>query len=121
MSDMFNERYVLAKLRTELEEREGRLCRCCRRFRYLTQRCRSREKEKKKMVVGNRFEALRNRVMQCGVRELRKQVVVEEKPRCFGYGKEGHKKWECPQNKERRKEGRSSTAMKSIGEGERTQ
>jgi len=101
---MLNERHALAKLRVELEGREGRLCRHCGRFGHIARKCRSEEEKKKKAVVENRFAALKDRVMQCGVRELRKQEVVKEKPQCFGCGKEGHKKWECPQKKERRKE-----------------
>ena len=49
----------------------------------------------------NRFEALGGRVMQCGVREVRRQEVVRDVVKCFGCGKEGHKKWECPRKKER--------------------
>ena len=104
ISNMLNKRHALAKLRVELEEREGRLCRHCGRFGHIVQKCRSGEKEKKKVVVENRFEVLKDRVMQCGVRELKRQEVVKERPQCFGCGKEGHKKWECPQKKERRKE-----------------
>jgi len=42
--------------------------------------------------------------MQCGVREVRRQEVVREVVKCFGCEKEGHKKWECPQKKEREQE-----------------
>jgi len=42
--------------------------------------------------------------MQCGVREVRRQEIVEERPQCFKYEEEGHKKWECPQMKERKTE-----------------
>jgi len=35
MSDMLNQRHALAKLRTELEGREGRLCRQCGKFGHL--------------------------------------------------------------------------------------
>jgi len=80
MSNMLNERCALAKLRAELEGREGRLYRCCGGFGHIAQKCRSREEEKKKAVVENRFEALKDRVMWCRVRKLRKQEVVEEKP-----------------------------------------
>ena len=34
---------------------------------------------------------------------MRRQEVVENIVRCFGYGEEGHKKWECPKKKERSK------------------
>jgi len=39
--------------------------------------------------------------MQCGVREVRRQEIVREEVKCFGYGGKGHKKWECPRKKER--------------------
>jgi len=55
-----------------LEGREGRLCRQCRRFGHLAWKCRSREEQKMKMAVENRFEALRSCVMQCGVKEVRR-------------------------------------------------
>jgi len=43
MSDMLNQRRALAKLRAELEEREGRIYRKCGRFGHLAWKCRSRE------------------------------------------------------------------------------
>ena len=55
--------------------------------------------------MGNRFEVLKNRVMQCGVQEVRRQVRIEEVVKCFWCGEKGHKKWECPkENKKRREE-----------------
>jgi len=39
--------------------------------------------------------------MQCGVR---RQEIVREAVRCFGCGEEGHKKWECPKKKKRKRE-----------------
>jgi len=56
------------------------------------------------MKEGNRFGILGSQVMQYGVREVRRQEVVEQKVKCFQYGKEGHKKWECPEEKEKRRE-----------------
>ena len=101
MSDILNKRHVLVKLRAELE---GRLCRCCGRFGYLTWKCRSGERQKKKKTVGeNRFEVLKSCVVQCGVREVRRQEEVEERARCFKCEEEGHKKWECPKREKRRR------------------
>jgi len=60
MSNMLNKRRALAKLRAELEGREGRLCRCCRRFVYVAQKCRSGKEEMKKTKPQNRFEVLKS-------------------------------------------------------------
>jgi len=67
MSNMLNERYAFAKLRAELEGREKRIYRRCGRFGHLVQKYRNGEEQKKRTVVGNRFEALRSRIMQCGI------------------------------------------------------
>jgi len=104
MSNMLKQRYALAKLRAELEDREGRICRKCGRFGHFTRKCRSGEKQEKKVVGGNRFKVLKSRVMQCGVREVRRQEVVREEAKCFGCGEKGHKKWECPNMRKRKQE-----------------
>jgi len=54
--------------------------------------------------VRNRFKVLKSHVIQCGVKEVRRQEKVEGRVRCFRYGKKGHKKWECPKVKEKRRE-----------------
>jgi len=41
--------------------------------------------------------------MQCGVRDMRRQEVVRKVVKYFGYGKEGHKKWECLRKRKKRK------------------
>jgi len=104
MSDMLNEKQVLVKLRTELEGRKGRLCKHCRGFGHLTQKCRRGEKEQKETMVKNRFEVLKSRVIQCGIREVRRQEVVREEVKCFGCGEKKHKKWKCPNRNERKRE-----------------
>jgi len=91
ISNMLNQRQALAKLRAEIEGREERICRRYGRFGHLAWKCKG-EEEKKKIVRGNKFEVLKNRVMQCGVREVRRQEVVREVVKCFGCGEEGHKK-----------------------------
>jgi len=100
LSKMLNTRRALTKMRSELEGREGRKFWECKRFSHLAKNCRNkggRVEEKKKST--NRFETLTSRVMQCGVRELRRQEMIREEIKCFGCGEKGHKKWECPNMK----------------------
>ena len=99
---MLNTWRALTKIKSELEGREGRKCWECKQFSHLAKNCRNkggRVEEKKKST--NRFEALTSRVMQYGVKEVRRQEAVREVVKCFGCGREGHKKWECPQKNER--------------------
>jgi len=100
LSKMLNTRRALAKMKSELEGREGRKCWQCKQFSHLAKNCRNkggRVEERKKST--NRFKTLTSRIMQCGVREVRRQEVVREVVKCFGCGREGHKKWECPKKK----------------------
>ena len=97
---MLNTRRALTKIRSELEEREGKKCWECRQFGHLAKNCRNKGgRKKKKLKTMNRFEVLASRVMQCRVKEVRRQEVVEEELWCFRCGERGHKKWVCPQKK----------------------
>jgi len=42
--------------------------------------------------------------MQYGIREVRRQEVAREEVKCFGCRENGHKKWECPRRREKRRE-----------------
>jgi len=46
----------------------------------------------KKTVAENRFEVLKSQIMQCRVKEVRRQEVEEERVKCFKCREEGHKK-----------------------------
>ena len=72
MGSMLNQQYVLAKLRAEIEGREGRVCWGCRRFEHLVCNYRNMKEAKGKLVPQNRFEVIASRVMQCGVRRKQK-------------------------------------------------
>jgi len=73
MSNLLKEKHALTKLREELEERKGKLCRRCKGFRHLACNCRNeKERGKRTTAPQNKFEILRSRVMQCRVEE---QVV----------------------------------------------
>jgi len=97
MSNLLNQKHTLTKLRTELEGRRGRVCRCCKGFGHLAQNCRNRDREEKRGTVPqNKFEVLSSRVIQCDVREttIRRQETVEVG--CFKFGEKGYKCRECP-------------------------
>jgi len=97
MSNLLNKKYALAKLRAELEERKGKLCRCYKKFRHLAHNCRNRKEEEKGTVVPqNKFKVLRSRVIQYGAEErtIRRQEVIAVE--CFKCEEKGHKCRECP-------------------------
>jgi len=95
MGSMLNKWCALAKLRAEIEGREGRVCWGYRKFGHLAHNCRNREQEKKgRSTLQNRFKVLTSRVMKCGLRgevKVRKQEVVE-KVQCFRYRGTEHRK-----------------------------
>jgi len=97
LSNLLREKYTLTKLRGELEERKGKLYRCCKGFGHLVQNCRKLKEEGKGIAVPqNKFEVLRSRVMQCGVKERVVRDVRMEAVRCFKCEEEGHKCRRCP-------------------------
>ena len=73
LSKMLNTRRALAKMRSELEGREGRKCWGCKQFGHMAKDCRNKDGrvEEKKKKSTNRFEALASRVMQCSIKEVR--------------------------------------------------
>jgi len=48
---MLNQKHVLAKLRAELEERRGKMCFECKKFRHLAHNCRNKRKEEKRTLI----------------------------------------------------------------------
>ena len=73
------------------------MCFGCKGFEHLAQNCRKqKETEKGVTMPQNKFEVLKNRVMQCGMEEqvVRRQELVRVE--CFKCGEEGHKYKECP-------------------------
>jgi len=96
MSNLLKEKHALAKLRKELEERKGKICRSYKAFGHLVHNCKNQEEgEKGTTVPQNKFKVLGSRVMQCGVEErtIRRHEVVVVK--CFKCGKKRHKCREC--------------------------
>ena len=88
LSRILNQWYALAKLRAEIEGREGRVCWGCKRFKHLAHNYKNKKGKKKgKLISQNKFEVIASRVIQCKVREkikIRRQEVIEE-VKCFRY------------------------------------
>ena len=86
ISKILNQQHALAKLRAEIEGREGRVYWRCKKFRHLACNCRNKKGEEKgRLIPQNKFEVIASRVMQCGVREevkVRRQEIME-KVKCF--------------------------------------
>jgi len=81
MSGMLNQQCALAKLRAEIEGREGRVYWRYRRFGHLAHNYRNMKEVKGKLVPQNRFEVIPSRVIQYGVREeakVKRQKTVKE-------------------------------------------
>jgi len=96
MSSLLNEKHTLTKLRAELEERRGKLCRYCKEFGYLAQNCRKKkEGEKGTNVPQNKFKVLKSRVMQCRVREKTIKRIEAVEVECYKCREIGHKCKEC--------------------------
>ena len=92
LSNLLREKCTLAKLRVELEERKGKLCRSYKGFGHLAQNCRNKREEKKGTEMPqNKFEVLKSRVMQYGVEERVVRSMRMEVVKCFKCGEEGHK------------------------------
>jgi len=68
-----------------------------KKFGYLAHNCRNKKKgEKGTVVPQNKFEVLKSRVMQCGVREKTIRRVGTVEVECYKCGEIGHKCRECP-------------------------
>ena len=82
MGSMLNQWHALAKLRAEIEGREGRVCWRYRKFGHLACNYRNREQEEKeRSTLQNRFEVLASGMMRCGLWKevkVRRQEVVKE-------------------------------------------
>jgi len=90
ISGMLNQQHALARLRAKIEDREGKVCWRCKRFRHLVYNCRNKKiEEKRKSIPQNKFKVIVSRVIQCGVREevkVRRQEIMKEVRyfRCWG-------------------------------------
>ena len=97
MSSLLKEKYALTKLREDLEGRKRKLCKNCKGFRHLARNCRNKkEREREAEMPQNKFEVLKSRVMQCGIKERVVRSVKTAVVRCFKCEGEGHKCRECP-------------------------
>jgi len=79
MTSLLKQQQALIKLREELERRKERKYWGYWQFGHLVKNCRNKggRVEEKKRKVENRFEVLASRMMQCGVKEIRRQEMVK--------------------------------------------
>jgi len=104
LSNLLREKYTLVKLREELEERKGKLCRSYKEFGHLAQNYKNkREGEKGVVTPQNKFKALSSRVMQCGVEKRIVRNVGTAAMECFKCRDKGHKYRKCPLWKKKEK------------------
>ena len=79
---MLNQRCALAKLKAEIEGKEGRICWEYKKFGHLAHNCRNKKGEARgKPVLQNKFKVIASRVMQYEVKEevgIKRQEIVEE-------------------------------------------
>ena len=74
----------------------------CGWFGYLARNCRRRELVAAKQTRGrenvNRWEALKSRVMRCGVKSVAHPIKgnAQQERRCWECGEGGHCLWACP-------------------------
>jgi len=61
-----------------------------RRFGHLAQTYRERKEKERRESFQNKFEVLLNRVMNYGVKEVRRQIVEKREVQCFRYWRVGH-------------------------------
>jgi len=118
MSSMLNQKCALAKLRAELEGRQGKLCYKCKKFGHLACNCRNKKEEgKRTSVPQNRFEVLSSRVMRYRVEMRRQEGNRKEREviRCFKYREEKYQWKECPRKrKEKRERVVQVTALQEV-------
>lgn len=92
ISNMLNSWQALAKIKSELEGREGQKCWRYKQFSYLAKNYRSKEGKAEEEIkkIEKHFEVLSSRVIQYRVREIRRMEQREEEKeevqyfRCWG-------------------------------------
>jgi len=118
MSSLLKEKYALTKLRKELEERKGKLCRGYKGFGHLAQNCRKKREEEKEVVIPqNNSEILSSRVMQCGIEERAARSIRMVAVKCFKCRKV-HQEERRPARPIREKAQEGEKRLRRVEEGE---